>query len=99
MTSTTVHQLDPLSDPRWKDLVAWHPDASVFHPSAWLGALQRSYGYQPVAYTTSAPGAPLGDGIVFCRVESWLTGRRLVSLPFSDHCAPLVERVTALGQL
>ena len=26
-----------------------------------------------------------------CAVESWLTGRRLVSLPFSDHCEPLVD--------
>jgi predicted N-acyltransferase len=25
-------------------------------------------------------------------VESWLTGRRLVSLPFSDHCDPLVDQ-------
>jgi lipid II:glycine glycyltransferase (peptidoglycan interpeptide bridge formation enzyme) len=24
-------------------------------------------------------------------VESWITGRRLVSLPFSDHCDPLCE--------
>ncbi len=30
--------------------------------------------------------------MVFCRVDSWLTGRRLVSLPFSDHCEPLVDR-------
>jgi CelD/BcsL family acetyltransferase involved in cellulose biosynthesis len=29
--------------------------------------------------------------VVFCQVESWLTGRRLVSLPFSDHCEPLVD--------
>src|SRR5262249_40551519 len=28
---------------------------------------------------------------VFCRVKSWLTGWRLVSLPFSDHCEPLVS--------
>jgi hypothetical protein len=28
---------------------------------------------------------------VFCKVDSWLTGRRLVSLPFSDHCEPLVN--------
>jgi hypothetical protein len=99
MTPTTIHRLDPLSDPRWNDLVAWHPDAAVFHTPAWLGALQHSYGYEPVAYTTSAPGVPLRDGIVFCRVESWLTGRRLVSLPFSDHCAPLVERPADLAQL
>jgi lipid II:glycine glycyltransferase (peptidoglycan interpeptide bridge formation enzyme) len=29
--------------------------------------------------------------MVFCKVKSWLTGRRLVSLPFSDHCDPLVD--------
>ncbi|HTT17811.1 MAG TPA: GNAT family N-acetyltransferase [Candidatus Sulfotelmatobacter sp.] len=34
---------------------------------------------------------PLENGWVFCRIRSWLTGRRLVSLPFSDHCDPLVE--------
>jgi hypothetical protein len=28
---------------------------------------------------------------VFCRVKSWLTGRRLVSVPFSDHCTPLID--------
>ena len=36
------------------------------------------------------PAAPLSDGILFCEINSWLTGRRLVSLPFSDHCDPLV---------
>jgi CelD/BcsL family acetyltransferase involved in cellulose biosynthesis len=33
----------------------------------------------------------LTNGIVFCRISSWLTGRRMVSLPFADHCEPLVE--------
>jgi hypothetical protein len=33
----------------------------------------------------------LRDAIVFCRVKSWLTGCRIVSLPFSDHCQPLLE--------
>jgi len=28
----------------------------------------------------------LENGLVFCQVNSWLTGNRLVSLPFSDHC-------------
>jgi CelD/BcsL family acetyltransferase involved in cellulose biosynthesis len=32
----------------------------------------------------------LEDGLVFCRVTSWITGQRLISLPFSDHCEPLV---------
>ena len=29
--------------------------------------------------------------MVYCRVKSWLTGSRLVSLPFSDFCDPLVD--------
>jgi len=33
----------------------------------------------------------LKNGLVFCLVESWITGRRLVSLPFSDHCELLVD--------
>ena len=87
----TVYTFDPLRDSRWPDLVDRHPSASVFHTRAWLQALERTYGYEPVGYTTTAPGAEtLTNGIVFCAVRSWLTGRRLVSLPFSDHCEPLV---------
>jgi len=33
----------------------------------------------------------LENGLVLCRVASWITGRRLISLPFSDHCQPLVN--------
>jgi lipid II:glycine glycyltransferase (peptidoglycan interpeptide bridge formation enzyme) len=41
----------------------------------------------------------LTSGIVFCQVDSWLTGRRLVSLPFSDHCEPLGNSVDGLEAL
>jgi CelD/BcsL family acetyltransferase involved in cellulose biosynthesis len=83
--------IEPLEDCRWEPFLERHPRASVFHSSPWLEALSRTYGFQPIAYTTSLPGEDLENAMVFCRVESWLTGRRLVSLPFSDHCEPLVE--------
>jgi hypothetical protein len=41
--------------------------------------------------TTCSPGIPLTNGVVFCDVKSWLTGRRFVSLLFSDHCDPLIN--------
>lgn len=82
--------IDPLRDRRWQELVERHPRSSLFHSPAWLNALARTYGYKPVAYIIPSPGGRLEGGMVFCRVESWLTGRRLVSLPFSDHCEPLV---------
>jgi hypothetical protein len=86
-----VHELDPIEDPRWDELVKSHPMASVFHNPKWLRALRQIYGYEVVVMSTSRPGAALDNGIPFCRIKSWLTGRRLVSLPFSDHCEPLVN--------
>ena len=86
-----MYTLDPLLDPRWATLVDTHPDASVFHTTEWLEALRQAYGYEPVAYTTSPPGAGLSNGIVLCRINSWLTGRRMVSVPFADHCEPLLD--------
>lgn len=83
--------IEPLKDRRWDSFLAKHPRASLFHSSPWLAALNCTYGFQPIAYTTSSAGEELENAMVFCRVESWLTGRRLVSLPFSDHCEPLVD--------
>lgn len=87
----TVHVIDPLTDDRWTQLLHQHPNASVFHTREWLTALKRTYGYQPAVYTTSKPGEALTNGILFCRVDSWLTGKRLVSVPFADHCEPLID--------
>jgi hypothetical protein len=86
----TVYQLDPLTDSRWPGFLARHAKASIFHTPEWLHALRRSYGYKPMAFSTSN-GAELSNGVVFCQVQSWLTGKRLVSLPFSDHCQPLAD--------
>jgi Acetyltransferase (GNAT) domain len=86
-----VYQFNPLEDPRWTEFGQQHGRFSIFHTTGWLEALRRTYGYKPVVYTTSRPGAKLTNGVVFCRIDSWLTGRRLVSLPFADHCEPLVE--------
>src|SRR5262249_22725431 len=68
----TVYTFNPLSDTRWDDLVRAHPHASIFHSRGWLEALQRTYGFEPVVFTTSPPGTPLNDGIVLCGVRSWL---------------------------
>ncbi len=86
-----IYPINPIRDRRWETLVERHPHSSIFHRPEWLEALWRTYGYEPLAYTTSAPQEELANGLVFCRVSSWLTGKRLVSLPFSDHCDPLLD--------
>jgi len=90
-TRMKVYQIDPLTDARWSQLLQRHPRASVFHSVPWLETLRGTYGYEPVVFTTSPPHEKLRNGLLFCRVDSWLTGSRLVSLPFSDHCEPLCD--------
>lgn len=85
-----MYLINPVSDPRWPQFVAAHSQACAFHTAGWLQALQNTYGYKPLAITSSEPGAELTEAIPFCRVHSWATGRRLVSLPFTDHCQPLI---------
>jgi GNAT acetyltransferase-like protein len=92
-------EIDPLRDPRWAALLDHHPQASVFHSPNWLRALSTVYGYVPVVVTTCPPGALLTNGLVFCRIKSWLTGQRLVSLPFADHCEPLVDSPDELDDI
>ncbi len=80
--------LDPLSDPRWAEFVDRQAGAgSVFHSVAWLEALRRTYGYKPFVVTTC--NGELTNGLVACHVRSRITGNRIVSVPFADHCEPL----------
>jgi len=94
-----IYQLDPLTDRRWRAFVQAHPRASVFHTPGWLESLRRTYGCEPIVFTSTPPGHDLQSGLLFCRVESWLTGRRLVSVPFSDHCNELTQNEGDLPEL
>jgi CelD/BcsL family acetyltransferase involved in cellulose biosynthesis len=95
----TIYSLNPIQDPRWNELIERSAASSLFHSPRWLNALQRTYGYEPLAFTDALPGKALRNGLVCCRVSSWMTGRRIVSLPFSDHCEPLTESPEALSAL
>jgi CelD/BcsL family acetyltransferase involved in cellulose biosynthesis len=83
--------LDPIRDPRWMRLVERNASASIFQHREWLALLERRYRYSFVApCAIDADGEAVG-GIPLARVESRLTGRRLVAVPFSDLCPVLAQ--------
>ena len=84
----SLFRLDPVQDARWADFVDRCPQASIFHSVGWLRALKDTYGEEKI-----------DSAMVFCEIDSWLTGRRLVSLPFSDHCEPLLRSSEEFGFL
>jgi hypothetical protein len=88
---TRVYEIDPLQDERWPQFPGRRHMAGLLHSTEWLDALRRTYGFRACAPTTSGPWERLANGLVSCRVQNQLTGRRLVSVPFSDHCSPLID--------
>jgi CelD/BcsL family acetyltransferase involved in cellulose biosynthesis len=83
-------ELDPVGDSRWLQLLSRAPEASIFHHPAWLRLLQATYGYELRACCLGGPDGMLLGGLPVATVSSRITGSRLVALPFSDLCPPLV---------
>jgi CelD/BcsL family acetyltransferase involved in cellulose biosynthesis len=94
-----LYTFDPRLDERWPRFLDRRADASIFHTPGWLEALRSTYGYEPVVYTSSSPGTELNDGLLFCRINTWLSGKRLVSVPFSDHAALLTDDGSVLRRM
>ena len=88
--SSKVEILNPLEYPGWDDLLLTHEDYSFFHSSAWARVLHESYNYKPL-YFTGVENGNLTALIPVMEVKSILTGRRGVSLPFTDFCQIIVS--------
>jgi CelD/BcsL family acetyltransferase involved in cellulose biosynthesis len=82
--------LDPRTDGRWREFVGRAGGATIFHHPAWMALLGAEYGYRFEACCLVENGR-VAAGLPWARIESRLTGRRLVALPFSDACAPLTD--------
>ena len=85
---------NPLERADWDELVSEFPQSSFFHTSAWLSVLSETYGFTPLATALFEDAEPQAV-IVIMEVNSWLTGKRGVSLPFSDTCSLLYYNLDA----
>lgn len=84
----TIRPFDPFEGDLWNDLVGSHPAVSFFHCNHWARVLQRSYGHHPL-YVAEMNGEAPRALLPILEVNSPWTGRRGVSLPFSDDCGLL----------
>lgn len=80
-----IEIVNPLTFAHWDEILLDHPDATIFHTSHWARVLHESYGYKPV-YFAAVENRYLKFLLPFMDVNSILTGRRGVSLPFTDYC-------------
>src|SRR5437588_684822 len=78
-------ELNPLERPGWDELILSHREASFFHTAGWASVLQDTYGHTP-HYFGVLEGERLSALLPLMEVNSLWTGRRGVSLPFTDEC-------------
>jgi CelD/BcsL family acetyltransferase involved in cellulose biosynthesis len=89
--------LGPEHDDRVRALLRDFPQATIYHTPAWRDAVTATYGYQPMNLGY-LEGTELRAVLPLMFVRSRLTGRRLVSVPFSNTCGP-VGRPEGVGPL
>ncbi len=80
-----IRALNPLDRPDWDARLPDLPASSFFLTAAWAKVLAESYGYEPL-YFTACDGDRVTLLMPMMGVTSRLTGRRGVSLPFTDQC-------------
>lgn len=80
--------VDPRTDPLWETLVT-QCQSSVFHSPAWIQVLAETYDWKAQAYVILNDAGEPEAGLPFFQIAD-ARGERIVSLPFSDYCDPLV---------
>jgi CelD/BcsL family acetyltransferase involved in cellulose biosynthesis len=84
----TTQCVNPAEVSDWDAMVATLPAVTFFHRAAWVRVLQIAYGFSPSFLVTKTDGKVSGV-LPLVAVNSWLTGRRGISLPFTDECGLL----------
>lgn len=89
----------PVENPEWLRFVRDHPAATAFHEPAWAQMIADCYGYRAFAAVAADAHGGIAAGLPVVRVNPLGTRAKWVSLPFTDHCPPLVTSETARSLL
>ena len=84
---------------RLRDFLAEQAGDHFYYQPAWLAFLASFYGYTPIPLMTTSRHGRVTGFLPLCYINSRLTGRRLVSLPFSDHCPILAQDEASTNDL
>ena len=75
-----------LADSSLHNFIEQHSARTLYYSQAWLDLISRLYGYAVIPLTTTNTDGQIAGFLPLCSMQSPLTGRRLVTLPFSDLC-------------
>ena len=82
--------INPAEQENWNNRLISTPGYSFFHTSNWAEVLRKSYNYTPV-YLCNSEQNQFASLLPLMEVDSHLTGKRGVCLPFTDACDPIAQ--------
>lgn len=88
-----------LSDPRLNAFIEQQPSEPFYYSQAWLDLIVKVYGYSIIPLVSTNTMGQITGFLPLSFIQSPLTGRRLVSLPFSDFCPLLAADQTSANDL
>ena len=94
-----VTVIDPVEDERWDDFVKDHPFGWLYHLSIWKQVLEESFNHMKGHYLVLLNKNVIEAALPLFEVNSWLTGNRLVSIPFATLCDPLISSGEDMNRL
>jgi len=90
MANVTI--INPVEDPRWDKFVENHPFGWICHLSGWKKVLEASFPHMKGHYLALINEKnEIEAGLPLFEVKSWITGNRLVSIPFATLSDPLIH--------
>ena len=87
---TTISIVNPFEIVNWDQLIRDFSNYTLFHSISWLKSISESYGYTPLALIVKQD-EKIDLILPLFEVKSIITGKRGVSLPFTDFCDPLTN--------
>lgn len=96
-----VEIINPMAEHQaWNEFVENHSLASFYHQAGWAGVIEQTFSHTQACYfVLKNRQNQLEAALPLFLVKSRLLGNRLVSLPFTPNCDPLVETARQWEQL
>ena len=82
--------VNDLNDERILPFLFSQQNAGIYHHPLWLKAIAKTFGHAPFYFVISDKSNNIIGLIPFLKIKSILTGKRIVCLPFSTYCDPLL---------
>ncbi len=96
MTGLDLEIVNPVEIEKWDEYIANLNQSSIFYTASWAEILSETYHFTPKYFMAQADGQ-LQFLLPIMEINNWLTGRRAVSLPFTDFCEPYVAQGISFG--